>query len=150
MVTKSKRTPKQKDYPIVTVGSHLTVTEYADGRTELKWDDEALERDVKEATEQPKKKVSEMQTEDIYALLLEHYIQDLEYEIFSLKCQNVIELFRTPRLPTRIYEEEKKQHNPYQTCSKCGMKLSGVMGYCCPNTDCPTGLGPIVCGTTSK
>ena len=35
--------------PIVTVGSHLTVTKYPDGRTELKWDDEALARDVREA-----------------------------------------------------------------------------------------------------
>ena len=149
MATKSKRAPKQKVYPIVTVGSHLTVTEYADGRTELKWDDEALEREVKEATEQPKKKVSEMSTEDIYILLLEHYIKDLEYEIFSLNCQNVIEIFRTPRLPTKIYEEEKP-YNPYKTCSKCGMDISGVMGYCCPQPNCPTGLGPVMCDTTSK
>lgn len=33
-------------FPKVTVGSHLTVTTYEDGRTELKWDDEALKRDV--------------------------------------------------------------------------------------------------------
>jgi hypothetical protein len=30
-------------------GSHLTVTTYPDGRTELKWDDEALLNDVREA-----------------------------------------------------------------------------------------------------
>lgn len=36
-------------YPIVTKGSHLTVTTYEDGRTELEWDDEALMRDVQEA-----------------------------------------------------------------------------------------------------
>jgi hypothetical protein len=30
-------------------GSHLTVTTYPDGRTELEWDDEALLNDVKEA-----------------------------------------------------------------------------------------------------
>lgn len=35
--------------PTVVVGSHLTVTTYPDGRTELKWDDAALERDVREA-----------------------------------------------------------------------------------------------------
>jgi hypothetical protein len=35
--------------PVVTVGSHLTVTKYPDGRTELKWDDEALMRDVQNA-----------------------------------------------------------------------------------------------------
>lgn len=35
--------------PTVVKGSHLTVTTYADGRTELEWDDEALMRDVQEA-----------------------------------------------------------------------------------------------------
>ena len=37
--------------PTVVKGSHLTVTTYPDGRTELEWDDVALERDVKEAIE---------------------------------------------------------------------------------------------------
>jgi hypothetical protein len=35
--------------PTVVKGSHLTVTTYPDGRTELVWDDEALMRDVREA-----------------------------------------------------------------------------------------------------
>jgi hypothetical protein len=35
--------------PEVIVGSHLTVRKYANGRTELEWDDEALMRDVLEA-----------------------------------------------------------------------------------------------------
>lgn len=35
--------------PTVVKGSHLTVTTYPDGRTELAWDDEALMRDVQEA-----------------------------------------------------------------------------------------------------
>jgi S-adenosylmethionine/arginine decarboxylase-like enzyme len=44
---------KKKDIEQVTVvkGSHLTVTTYPDGRTELEWDDEALARDVREAIE---------------------------------------------------------------------------------------------------
>lgn len=33
----------------VVKGSHLTVTTYPDGRTELEWDDDALMRDVQEA-----------------------------------------------------------------------------------------------------
>ena len=33
----------------VQVGSHLTVSTYSDGRTELEWDDEALLNDVREA-----------------------------------------------------------------------------------------------------
>ena len=40
---------KIKEYPIVEKGSHLTVTTYEDGRTELEWDDEALMRDVRDA-----------------------------------------------------------------------------------------------------
>lgn len=45
---KTKKTESEV-WPKVTVGSHLTVTTYEDGRTELKWDDEALMRDVQEA-----------------------------------------------------------------------------------------------------
>ena len=26
-------------------------------------------------------------------------------------------------------------------CQKCGLEISGVMGYVCPSLDCPTGLG---------
>lgn len=28
-----------------------------------------------------------------------------------------------------------------KTCSKCGISLSNMMGYCCQNYPCPTGLG---------
>ena len=35
--------------PKIDKGSHLTVTTYPDGRTELVWDDDALLRDVREA-----------------------------------------------------------------------------------------------------
>ena len=33
-------------------------------------------------------------------------------------------------------------------CSKCGLVMDGPMGYCCPHRDCPTGMGPVWCGTT--
>lgn len=42
------RNKKTEDVKVVK-GSHLTVTTYPDGRTELEWDDEALTRDVQEA-----------------------------------------------------------------------------------------------------
>ena len=42
------RTKKTDDVKVVK-GSHLTVTTYPDGRTELEWDDEALLRDVQAA-----------------------------------------------------------------------------------------------------
>lgn len=47
MATKKKRAEVTE--AAVVKGSHLTVTTYPDGRTELEWDDEALLRDVREA-----------------------------------------------------------------------------------------------------
>ena len=45
--------------PTIVKGSHLTVSTWPDGKTELKWDDEALQRDVQNAiatvTEKPKR-----------------------------------------------------------------------------------------------
>jgi hypothetical protein len=45
MVTKQSK----KSWPKITTGTHLTVTEYEDGRTELKWDDDALLNEVRNA-----------------------------------------------------------------------------------------------------
>ena len=42
------RTKKTEDVKVVK-GSHLTVTTYPDGRTELEWDHDALMRDVQAA-----------------------------------------------------------------------------------------------------
>lgn len=48
MATKKKKAEVTAEAKVVK-GSHLTVTTYPDGRTELEWDDEALMRDVQEA-----------------------------------------------------------------------------------------------------
>jgi hypothetical protein len=48
MATKKKKAEVTGEAKVVK-GSHLTVTTYPDGRTELEWDDEALMRDVQEA-----------------------------------------------------------------------------------------------------
>lgn len=48
----AKKTVSKKikaNWPKVTVGTHLTVTEHEDGRTELVWDDEQLLKEVREA-----------------------------------------------------------------------------------------------------
>ena len=37
------------ELPKIVKGSHLTVTTYSDGRTELEWDDEQLLKEVREA-----------------------------------------------------------------------------------------------------
>lgn len=52
--TKKKSKPVEekvqaKTYPFVTVGTHLTVTEFEDGRTVLAWDDEVLLQEVRAA-----------------------------------------------------------------------------------------------------
>lgn len=49
VLPKEKKKAKKETWPRVVKGSHLTVTTYEDGRTELEWDDEALEREVREA-----------------------------------------------------------------------------------------------------
>lgn len=30
-------------------------------------------------------------------------------------------------------------------CKECNIDLYQVMGYCCPHTNCPCGLGPTMC-----
>lgn len=74
MATKKTKTLMDSDviaiagkWPKVEIGTHLTVTKYEDGTTILKWDDEALLNEVKNAilkyestipveTEKPKSK----------------------------------------------------------------------------------------------
>ena len=46
---KAKKKDIEVGEPTVVKGSHLTVTTYPNGRTELEWDDDALMRDVQEA-----------------------------------------------------------------------------------------------------
>ena len=38
----------KETWPKVVVGSHLTVITHENGQTELKWDDEALRREIRE------------------------------------------------------------------------------------------------------
>jgi hypothetical protein len=47
---------KKVSYPYSEKGTHLTVITHEDGKTELIWDDEALLREVIEATKEGKKK----------------------------------------------------------------------------------------------
>lgn len=51
--TKTKTTKSKNvvhTWPKVVQGTHLTVTTHEDGRTELKWDDAALLKEVRAAT----------------------------------------------------------------------------------------------------
>lgn len=58
MATRKKKVKEETTEPVVVKVSHLTVTTYPDGRTELEWDDEQLLKDVRDAiasVETPKK-----------------------------------------------------------------------------------------------
>ena len=44
-----KKSKAKVTWPKITVGTHLTVTEFEDGRTVLAWDDEQLLKEVREA-----------------------------------------------------------------------------------------------------
>jgi hypothetical protein len=49
MATRKKKTDDV--WPKITKGTHLTVTTYENGRTELAWDDKALRREIRESQE---------------------------------------------------------------------------------------------------
>lgn len=40
--------------------------------------------------------------------------------------------------------------NPDPRCSQCGLQLSPVMGYVCPQVNCPSGLGGPSCSQTGQ
>lgn len=87
----------------------------------------------------------------VYALLLEEYIRDLEQELSRESNDNIKRITddlwkRTgpiPHIPPAPSPWSIKQ------CSKCGLKLEGSMGYCCPVPECPTGLGSPYCTTVT-
>jgi hypothetical protein len=49
MARKKNQLAEVNSLPTVTKGSHLTVTTFPDGRTELEWDWDALVKEVSEA-----------------------------------------------------------------------------------------------------
>ena len=64
--TKSKKTVSKSveniKWPKITVGSHLTVTEFEDGNTILAWDDDALLQEVKAALASAESTTTERKT----------------------------------------------------------------------------------------
>ena len=50
-----------------------------------------------------------------------------------------------PGIPTYPIDQIPPIKQWYGNCPRCGLKLEGVMGYVCPNADCPTGLGGSKC-----
>lgn len=39
---------------------------------------------------------------------------------------------------------------PVNQCPKCGMIITGIMGYVCSTPNCPTGFGSPFCEDSSK
>jgi hypothetical protein len=74
-----------------------------------------------------------------YALFLEEYLKDLEAEKAAREIAD--------QLTDWLKKNELDVWTKPQSCSKCGLKLDGVLGYCCPQAGCPTGLGPVMCMT---
>ena len=95
------------------------------------------------------KRKSKMKIDDI-----KQKIENLEIKIALLReSLKVLESEQSENDPNfqRFYKYESPftPQIPYWTevtsCPTCGLQFSGVMGYCCPNTKCPTGLGPVMC-----
>jgi len=61
-------------------------------------------------------------------------LAELERQVEELRRPQPLP-YSPPPVPSRPYEWRDSN------CPKCGIKLSGVMGYCCPRSGCPTGLG---------
>ena len=84
-------------------------------------------------------------------------MQNLELEIYSQLLELLSEEYETTikemEIELSLLGNAFIIHNipfnriPYKTCPKCNMDLSRTMGYCCPNLDCPTGMGPVYCKT---
>jgi hypothetical protein len=71
---------------------------------------------------------------DLYIALLENLVSDLENELFKYD------------LIKRLNDSLPRANpNPWRegTCKECGIRMDGVMGFVCPNTKCPTGMGRI-------
>lgn len=81
-----------------------------------------------------------------------HYTDGTTEEVFGFNP------LTTPKPLPQIdpYKREAPFPDPYlpkwpeypqsdHRCPKCGIKIEGVMGYCCPQVSCPCGLGGVTC-----
>lgn len=91
---------------------------------------------------------------DLYLLFMEKLLDDLEADIFLLKAKiMLLEAMQSEKKDQIEYPDWKPfRQVQSSSCLKCGLKLDQVMGYCCPDSKCPCGLGPVMCGvlTTTK
>lgn len=80
---------------------------------------------------------------DIYIQLLELHINELEWDIKLRDINKVLDdAIKNHPKPTPFVPIQTPPHWN-KNCSACGLKLDGVMGYVCPNSRCPSGLGNV-------
>lgn len=83
---------------------------------------------------------------------LEETIEKLEKRIVHLEEQLAFSQREIDRLQIELVNERlvvPTTGKPFRipnwaapnSCSKCGLKLEGIMGYVCSNKDCPSGMG---------
>ena len=85
--------------------------------------------------------------------LSDHKTQSLLEQILEELRAIRKELAETPATPTTsdippyipVGPHNSPSVSPPRQCGKCGISLSGVMGYACADPNCPTGLGPSTC-----
>ena len=97
---------------------------------------------------------------EIYGQLMDLYTSELEFWYDIEKASKLIQ--NPPTAPRWVEQPPFVPPTPYipypppipadfwpkaSGCPKCGIDLNHVMGYCCPNMECPTGLGPVWCKT---
>lgn len=86
-----------------------------------------------------------MSNQDEKNAMLQGEIDNLNQKVAFLeqKLKELQENRSIPTSPWTVYGPIVERR-----CTKCGLKLDGPMGYCCSNSDCPSGLGPVMCKTS--
>ena len=103
---------------------------------------EAIERAEKRAQDLPH--IVQVNESDWDTVVLANEVKRLKREVERLTSKKIqppttpISPWPSPSLPVT------------STCSKCGLKMEGAMGYVCSVPMCPTGLGGAWCSTSSK
>lgn len=93
-----------------------------------------------------------MPSRDEKNAMLQGEIDNLNQKVAFLeqKLKELQENRSIPKSPWDVVEPQIPDHEFPKfeikpECSKCGLKLEKVMGYCCPQSQCPCGLGSTVC-----
>jgi hypothetical protein len=77
----------------------------------------------------------------------EQRLDELERQVRELE-RRVSDLDRWTLRPNRFNDPTPKTI-PVPQCPKCHISLTGVMSYTCSQKDCPTGLGPVWCQSST-